>query len=73
MSKMKEVYTACILHGVDPETVNDEDLAVIADLWAFFNDIEHAVEAYKQGYTASELYSKGSYPPYWIYLLWVKA
>jgi len=72
MSKMKELYTACMLNGVDPTTVVESELNIIADLWKYFNNVEHAVEAYVEGYTAEELLSKGDFQPYWVYLIWVK-
>jgi hypothetical protein len=73
MSKMSELYTACMLKGVDPSTVPQEELDTLYKLYSFFNhNVEHAVEAFIDGYTAEELKSKGNYPPYWIYLIWVK-
>lgn len=73
MSKMGEIYTACILHGINPEATTKKDINKLYGLYDFFeHNIDYAIEAYKQGYTAKQLKAKGNYPPYWIYLIWVK-
>lgn len=73
MGYLKQIYAACIENNIDPATVQDAELDKVNALWLYFRNIDYAVEAYKAGYTADELRSKGNYPPYWVYLLWVKA
>jgi hypothetical protein len=72
MSKMNELYTACMLHGINPQLEEPIDLENLYFLYDYFRNPVHAVEAYEQGYTAEDLKAKGNYPPYWVYLIWVK-
>lgn len=72
MSRMSELYTALILNGVNPNTTDEEHLNTIYELYKYFHNIDYAVEAFKEGYTAEQLKKKGNYPPYWVYLIWVK-
>ena len=73
MSKMSEIYTACIMAGINPETTTKKQINQVYDLYEYFeHNIDYAIEAYKLNYTAQKLKSFGNYPPYWVYLLWVK-
>ena len=69
---MSQLYQSCLEHGINPMMVDEYDMNIISNLWLYFHDIDQAVEAFKEGYTAEELKNKGPYPPYWVYLLWVK-
>lgn len=57
------------------ETIPDDmkqALDIIKDLYYYFNqNLEHALEAFLEGYTAEELKSKGNFDPYIVYLIWV--
>lgn len=49
----------------------NEAVRDIKDLYLYFNNINYALEAFTEGYTATELKNKGNFDPYIVYLLWV--